>query len=149
VTEPTPARPALPVMLREPSIMFLSIYLIVVFVVGLTGTAFLAGFGKLQMAVAEGLAIPAALATALCGLLAGVHLRRGIVKSRLSVALRTAAAWGVTGAVWPASNAVADLMLGNGAPSFPVLVALTGFGAVIGATAGVVAGAAAAFAATK
>jgi hypothetical protein len=136
-------------MLRAPSMAFLVIYLLVVFVVGLSGATFLAGQGRMQMLIAEGLAIPAALATALCGVLAGVHLRRGLIKSRLSVALRTAAAWGVTGAVWPLSNGVADLILGNPHGSVWGMAVMVALGAVVGGVAGIVAGAAGAFAATK
>ncbi len=142
-----PASP--PVMLRDPSMAFLVIYLLVVFIVGLGGATFLAGQGRMQMLIAEGLAIPAALATALCGVLAGVHLRRGLIKSRLSVALRTAAAWGVTGAVWPLSNGVADLILGNPHGSVWGMAVMVALGAVVGGVAGIVAGAAGAFAATK
>lgn len=147
MTAPAPSAP--PVMLRDPSTAFLVVYLLVVFVVGLSGATFLAGQGRMHMPIAEGLAIPAALATSLCGVLAGVHLRRGLVKSRLSVALRTAAAWAVTGAVWPLSNGVADLILGNPHGSLFGLAVLVGVGAIIGALAGIVAGAAGAFAATK
>jgi hypothetical protein len=138
-----------PVMLRAPSMAFLVIFLLIVFIVGLSGATFLAGQGRMQMLIAEGLAIPAALATALSAILAGVHLRRGLIKSRLSVALRTAAAWGVTGAVWPLSNGVADLILGNPHGSVIGMVVLVALGAVIGGVSGVVAGAAGAFAATK
>jgi hypothetical protein len=145
MTAPTPP----PVLLRDPSMAFLVAFLFIVFVVGLGGATFLAGQGRLQAPIAEGLAIPAALATSLSAVLAGVHLRRGLIKSRLSVALRTAAAWGVTGAVWPLSNGVADLILSNPHGSLLGMFTLVLLGAVIGATAGLAAGAAGAFVATK
>jgi hypothetical protein len=126
-------------ILREPSWIFLSLFLLVLSLTGLAVAVFIATTGNPDWETAAGLATPAGAATAATAALIGPPLRRGQWRHARAGIGRAAAAWAVVGALWPALNEAAARAFGPimGAPApIAAVMNLVAVGGVTGALAG-------------
>jgi hypothetical protein len=140
-----------PLTLKSPHWAYTFAYLAVTFAIGLLLCSFIvAGARPAQMAlIAQGLSLPIAVATAAAGLLIIAPLKRMQIRSVRILIIRSALAFAIVGAAWPAAAFVsAVLTLGWNAAliearHLPLLAPVgAGIGAVSGAAGGTLARAA-------